>query len=141
MAGIFEAGGRRRRHVAVVGGLALGVGLLLVAGWRRTPQIGPDEAVFRSVDALFTAVTARDPARLTACERRLSEHRAADRLPPAAADALDAIVARARSGSWESAAERLYDFMKAQRRDGAAASAERGDNGTPPHKSGRGSHR
>jgi hypothetical protein len=131
MAAISEIG--RRRIVGVIGGgLALGVGLVLLVAWSRAPQIGPDEAVFRSVDALFTAVAARDLPRLEACERRLHDHRAAGRLPPAAADALDAIVAQARSGAWQSAAERLYDFMKAQRRDGAGAPGERARNAEPP---------
>jgi hypothetical protein len=56
--------------------------------------------------------------RLGECAQRLQGHRDADRLP---ADALDAIVRTARSGGWESAAEGLYAFMKAQRREGADA--------------------
>jgi hypothetical protein len=80
--------------------------------------MGADEDVFRTVDALFTAVTARDERLLGQCAQRLQDYRAAGRLPPDAADALDRIIAKARAGSWETAAERLYDFMRAQKREG-----------------------
>jgi hypothetical protein len=93
--------------------LALGAGFL---GCRRTPQLGADEEVFRTVDALFTAVTARDEKLLEECERRLHGYRDAGRLPRGAARELDRVIARARAGRWQSAAERLYDFMRAQRR-------------------------
>jgi hypothetical protein len=102
--------------------LGLGAVLAVVAlvAWNRTPQLGTDEEVFRTVDALFTAVTARDERLLTQCEQRLKAYRAAGKLPADAGDALDRIVAKARSGSWEGAAERLYDFMKSQKREGVA---------------------
>ncbi len=66
--------------------LALGAGFL---GCRRTPQLGADEEVYRAVDALFTAVTARDEKLLGDCERRLHAHRDAGRLRGAAARELD----------------------------------------------------
>jgi hypothetical protein len=37
-------------------------------------------------------------------------------LPAEAADYLDAVIEQARSGQWEAAAKRLYDFMYRQRR-------------------------
>ena len=43
-------------------------------------------------------------------------------LPAAAADYLDGIIGQARGGRWQAAAERLYTFMMAQRREGAAHS-------------------
>lgn len=102
------------------------VGLLLVAvvgaiiAYRSSPpQMGADEDVFNSVDALYTAVRNQDEKRLTECEQRLRGYRDAGKLPPDAADTLDGIIAKAKSGSWETAAERLYDFMRAQRREGA----------------------
>jgi hypothetical protein len=36
---------------------------------------------------------------------------------------LDGIIKKARAGNWESATERLYDFMLAQRREGAGSVA------------------
>lgn len=117
-----EAEGACRARIAVVSVLGLGAVLAVVAlvAWNRTPQLGTDEEVFRTVDALFTAVTARDEKLLSQCEQRLKAHRAAGKLPADAGDSLDRIVAKARSGSWEVAAERLYDFMKSQKREGAA---------------------
>ncbi len=96
--------------------VAVLLGLLL----RPTPQLGTNEDVYKTVDALFTAVTARDDKRLAECEARLNAHRAAGVLPATAADTLAGVIKKARAGSWETAAERLYDFMKAQRREGDA---------------------
>jgi hypothetical protein len=91
--------------------------VVAILAMRSPPQMGADEEVFRTVDALFTAVTSRDERRLGECEQRLHTYRDAGRLPAGAADYLDEVIARARSGRWESAAGRLYEFMKDQRRD------------------------
>ena len=110
---------RQRRAVLLLAVLVLlGGGSALYAYLSRPPQMGASEEVFRTVDALFTAVTARDGKQLDACERRLAGYRQSGELPAAAADALAGIVGTARGGDWQPAAERLYDFMLAQRRDG-----------------------
>jgi hypothetical protein len=106
------------------------VGAVAYSYLSRPPQMGPSEAVFDTVDALYTAVRNRDARRVTECEARLAGFRASGELPPAAADELAAIVAKARAGGWEAAAERLYTFMLAQRRDGAT-----GDH--PPRATGK----
>jgi hypothetical protein len=80
--------------------------------------MGADEEVSRAVDALFTAVTARDEKRLTQCERRLQALQEAGKLPGAAAGYLDRFIRTARAGGWEPAARSLYDFIRAQRREG-----------------------
>src|SRR5207248_7691198 len=110
----------RRRLVlgAVAVLVAVGVGIVLI-GQRRPPQMGADEHVFHTVDALYTAVKSQDLARLADCERRLHGYREAGALPSAAAARLDGVIGTAKSGSWQSAAESLYDFMLGQRRDGA----------------------
>ena len=56
----------------------------LAAFWNRPPQMGADEDVFHTVDALYTAVTARDPRLVGQCEQRLHAYREADKLPPTA---------------------------------------------------------
>ena len=109
---------------AVLGGVVLLSVIAVLLSLRSPPQMGPDAEVFETVDALYTAVRNRDAARLTQCEAKLAGHRAAGKLPKAAADRLDAIVAEARAGDWRPAAERLYDFMLAQRRDGSEAPAK-----------------
>jgi hypothetical protein len=111
--------GSDRVVLMLLGGLAvIGVGIV-VWGLRPPPQMGPDEAVFRTVDALFTAITARDVQRLNDCAERLRGYHAEGRLPSAAAARLDGVIGTAKSGGWQSAAETLYDFMRGQRREGA----------------------
>lgn len=117
-----DAEGPSRERIVLFTGLGLVTIAAVVALilWNRTPQLGTDEEVFRTVDALFTAVTARDEKLLAQCEQRLKAHRDAGRLPADAADRLDGVIAKAHSGSWGPAAERLYDFMKSQKREGPA---------------------
>lgn len=110
----------------VLGGLAAAAGVAaLVAYLARPPQMGTDPDVFRTVDALYTAVRMKDEGKLGQCESRLREYRAAGKLPAGPADHLDGVIATARGGRWEAAAETLYDFMAAQRRDGVIEPAEK----------------
>jgi len=120
----------RRFFLGSVCAAPLAVLGLAFAGCAK-PQMGADEGVFKTVDALFTAVTARDGKQLEACDSRLKEYRRQGKLPGEAADYLDGVVARARDGRWESAAQKLYDFMRAQRREGAQDHAKK-DRGTIP---------
>ncbi len=92
--------------------------IVLVLSLRTSPQMGPDEEVFNTVDALYTAVRNQDERQLTACEERLNGYRHAGKIPSSAAASLAAIIAQSRGGNWDSAAKRLYDFMAAQKREG-----------------------
>ena len=113
---------RSRILLFSLGSLVVGVVLLLLFVYLgRPPQMGADEEVFRTVDALFTAVTAHDNQRLADCQQRLSKYKDRGSLPPAAAQRLDRIISLAQSGDWTTAARRLYDFMQAQRRLGDPA--------------------
>jgi hypothetical protein len=106
----------------VIGAVAGAVAVVLGAGFvgcGRPPQMGADEEAFKAVDALFTAVTARDEKLLEKCERRLEACREARKIPAGASAYLGGVVRTARAGGWESAARRLYEFMTAQRREGA----------------------
>ncbi len=107
--------GRKLLALASAGSAALLVGWLV--WWGKPPQMGGDREAAKSVDALFTAVTARDGGLLGRCEERLHAHRDSGNLRPEASAYLDGIIREARTGSWEAAAERLYAFMKAQRRE------------------------
>ena len=130
MATIEHAEGTERRQrvaVYVLAGLLTVAVVVAVIVYRSSqPQMGTSEEAFNTVDALYTAVRNRDEKRVTECEQRLKAHRAAGKLPPDAADTLAAIIAKARGGAWDAATERLYDFMRAQRREG--------DLPTAPHK-------
>lgn len=105
--------------VGLVGFLIVVVGIVLFAVFGRPPQMGPSDEVFHTVDALYTAVRNRDEKRVTECEQRLHAYRAAGTLPASAADELDGIIRTGRGGQWQPAAEKLYAFMLAQRREGA----------------------
>src|SRR5262249_10160495 len=99
--------------------MALSVLLLWLFVWgNRPPQMGADEDVFKTVDALFTAITAHDEKLLGQCDQRLHSYKNAGKLSVAATKYLNSVIQTARAGRWESAAERLYDFMMAQRREG-----------------------
>lgn len=106
------------RRKWLVGGLGLlAVVFLFVMVWRMLPppQMKTDEEVFKTVDALFTAVTSRDPVRLEECEKRLATYRAEGRTSEAVATKLDGIVKEARGGEWKPAAKKLYTFIMGQR--------------------------
>jgi hypothetical protein len=83
---------------------------------RPKPQLTADDEVFKTVDALFTAVTSRDSHRLADCATRLQDHRDAGRLPQSAAVYLAGVIQKSQSGDWDHAAHELYDFMLQQRR-------------------------
>ncbi|MBI3860594.1 MAG: hypothetical protein HY290_01720 [Planctomycetia bacterium] len=106
---------QRKRLVTAGGILALiGIGWVI---WSRLPppQLDVDEQVFKTVDALFTAITARDSSRLQECQQRLDTYYEEGRMSDAVANSLDAIIEQAHAGNWEPAARRLYDFMLGQR--------------------------
>jgi len=85
---------------------------------RPPPQLPPRDEVFKTVDALFTAVTAHDLERLSACEQRLKAYNERGELPAPAWQRLQTIIASSHAGQWDSAAHALYAFMQGQRRDG-----------------------
>lgn len=92
------------------------VGFFGIRFWMAPPQMGTDEEVFKTVDALFTAVTTKDRTRLDDCEKRLRTYRDEKKLPPAASDRLEKIVKLAQSGQWDASAQTLYRFILGQRR-------------------------
>jgi hypothetical protein len=111
----------KTQQTIFVGVVALAI--VLIGGWYfwpRTPsQMGADEEVFSSVDALFTAITAHDEKLLLQTEQRLKTFKDAGKLPESAAVYLDGVIQDARGGDWQPAAEDLYWFMKGQRREGS----------------------
>src|SRR5690349_12858947 len=64
---------------ALVAALGLGYWIWCM---QPPPQMGADEEVFRTVDALYTAFTARDEKLLSDCEVRLRALHDAARLTP-----------------------------------------------------------
>ena len=93
-------------------------GVVALVYFNRPPQMGTDEDVFRTVDALYTAVRMQDAGRVASCETRLLEYETCGKLPKESADYLKRVIVKTRDGRWERAAEQLYEFMLAQRREG-----------------------
>jgi len=114
-----DATNRAKVAWLVLGALGLGFVVAIVLALRTPPQLAANEEVFKTVDALYTAVRMKDEKRLGECEKRLHGYRDAGKLPKESSEVLDGVIAKARSGGWEMATERLYDFMLAQRREGA----------------------
>jgi hypothetical protein len=81
----------------------------------RPPQVLGDDDCFSTVDALWTAVTARSPQLLESTADDLRGLRDAGRLSPEGHEALDAIIIKARGGQWEPAAHELKAFIQGQR--------------------------
>ena len=107
---------RNQRWMIGIGVLAFVAIVVLVQILRSYPQIGQDEEVYKTVDALFTALNSRDTQRLSDCEQRLRSFRESGSLSISAAKNLDAIIKKARTGEWQTSAHKLYDLILAQRR-------------------------
>ena len=105
----------RRWAVVLCGIVAVAALTWFARHWSAPPQIGTDEEVVKTVDALFTALTTRDLARLDDCDQRLKSYHADGRLPAKPARSLAGMIQQARDGQWEPAARRLYAFIYGQR--------------------------
>lgn len=97
--------------------LMFGIALLgtLGPGCGGPPSMGPDREVFTAIDALYTAVSLRDPAQLDRCAGTLERLHAEKRCPDAAFIAIEGMIEEARGGQWEDAQSRLRRFMLGQR--------------------------
>src|SRR3954462_5111109 len=86
--------------------------VVALIGCGGPPQIGADRDTFKAVDALYTAVSLRDPKLVAQCEARLRGLRDASKIPEGAFSSLESIIDAARDGKWEPAQERLSNFME-----------------------------
>lgn len=92
--------------------------LLSVAagGCRPVPQVVNDEAVFGEMDALYTAVTSKRGNLLNDCRQRLTKLHDDHRLSDAGFAEVSTIMKMCDDDDWADAAQRLYNFMRAQRK-------------------------
>jgi hypothetical protein len=90
--------------------------ILALAGCGGPAQIGGDPEAFKTVDALYTAVSLREPDHVDRCMAKLASLREAGKLESGPLEALEGIAAEAKSGSWEPAQSRLARFMRGQTR-------------------------
>lgn len=103
----------RVRIATIIAVMLLGV---ITGGCGSHAQIGTDPETFKTVDALYTAVSLREPKLVDQCAERLKALQAAGKLPEAAHTTLEGLMSEAKAGGWESSQERLARFMEAQRR-------------------------
>ena len=96
--------------------LMCGMGTMTVTGCRRVPQVLTDEAVFGELDALYTAVTSKRPELLSDCRKRLTQLHKDKKLSDAGFAEVETIMDMSEDNEWANAAQRLYDFMRAQRK-------------------------
>lgn len=89
---------------------------LAIGGCGGPPQIGGDDKSFKTVDALYTAVSLREVKLVDQCEGTLKDLREAGSLGEDASKALQSIIVEAKGGAWEDAQSRLARFMEGQRR-------------------------
>ena len=103
----------RRRFCILV---ALGMSVNLLAGCSPVPQVLTDEAVFGELDALYTAVTTKRRDLLQQCQQRINTLHTEKRLSDAGFAEIEAIIELTEDDDWNDAAQRLYDFMRGQRK-------------------------
>ena len=83
--------------------------------WSGVPQLKYDDQVFRSLDAMFTAVTARSNSKLNDCGHRLETLHDEGRIPEAAWNRISKCRELAHRGEWDTAARSLYQLIESQR--------------------------
>lgn len=96
--------------------LLCGAAILLLAGCGSVPQVAEEEAVFKELDALYTAVTSKRRDLLDACRERMAKLHEDRKISDAGFAEVTAVVGLATEGKWTEASERLYKFMRAQRK-------------------------
>jgi len=86
---------------------------IAAVGCNSAQPLGSEE-VSSTADALYTAVTSRRLELVDAVEQSLKRLQAEQQVSPAAMTALQAIVAQARAGEWQAAAEELDQLIRNQ---------------------------
>lgn len=87
-----------------------------LSGCGSPPQVLTDEAVFGELDALYTAVTSKRRNLLEDCQKRINKLHDEQRMSDEGFNEVEAIIALAEQDKWTPAAERLYAFMRGQRK-------------------------
>jgi len=91
--------------------------LALLSGCGRPAELTSAEAQ-ASTDALYTAITSKKPELLDAADTRLQKLSADGKLTQEALAELQVIIADARGGKWQAAAEELDAFIRGQPAEG-----------------------
>jgi hypothetical protein len=105
---------RVSRYVLLI--LVSCLGITALSGCGSPPQVLTDEAVFGELDALYTAVTSKRRNLMEDCQKRITKLHDEQRMSDAGFEEIEAIIALAEQDKWTPAAERLYAFMRGQRK-------------------------
>lgn len=105
-----------RYLVAVIGVVTILLIGLTYWAWTDTPQLADDDDVYASLDALFTAVTARREPLIVNCESKLVVLHSEGKIPEQAWTRISHVIELAKAGQWESSARELYRFIERQKR-------------------------
>ncbi len=89
--------------------------LALPIGCGRQPQLGSNEQAFKSADALWTAVCAKQPKLVDDAYSRLKQLHADGELSDDAFAVLDGVVSKADAADWAAAQKQLKLFWRGQR--------------------------
>lgn len=98
----------------------LGVTLLLacvLGGCGSPPQVFHDEQTYKTIDALWTALSTRRRDLLESTSAELSRLNSAGKLSPEGLAALTPILEKARRDEWQPAMVDLKAFIQGQRRE------------------------
>lgn len=85
-------------------------------GCHRVEQVAMDKAVFKELDALYTAITSHKTGLLYDSRVRVAELHERHQLSDTGFDRISVIIQQAEQGHWQPAAEQLDRFMRAQRK-------------------------
>lgn len=102
------------RHNSLQYALGIGVIVGLLVGYQAwsyystPPKLQASVDATKTLDSMFTALTARDSAKLAACMIRIEQHFAAGKLGRKATDQLRYCAELGNKGSWDKAAKHLY---------------------------------
>lgn len=106
----------RGRWFPIMALCCLGWGTFSLCGCTPVPQVLDSEKVFGELDALYTAVTSKRTNLLNDCRARLTKLHDAKELSDAGFDEVTAIMDLCDDEEWSTAAERLFKFMRGQRK-------------------------
>lgn len=104
----------RKFVAASLGVLTVLLGGLAYWAWPKAPQLKANSDVYASLDALFTAVTARREPLVADCESKLAALHSQGKIPEPAWKKISQVIELAKNGQWESAAQDLYLFIERQ---------------------------
>jgi hypothetical protein len=102
-----------RRNGILVAAVVAGVAIWFAARWWSRPPVVEFDNL-RYVQLLSTALSARNPAWLEKVDLAVTQRHAAGEMSDAERNHFASLIREARTGAWESADRRCFEFAEAQ---------------------------